>query len=103
MLLQRLSAFSFPQRLGVELQFAALRLLSNVVGAAIFANVFANLEAERFASAHRTATSQECVERAVLSFRFFHDAFHPFLGGARLSLVLNHRRVDTLLFPFARK
>jgi hypothetical protein len=43
LLLPRLSTLSFPQHLGVELQFAALRHLSNVGGAAIFAAVFANL------------------------------------------------------------
>ena len=92
LLLQRLLTFSFPQRL--ECTVAVRRASPSVEcrGAAILANVFANLEAERFASAHRAATSQECVEHAVLSFRFFQDAFHPFPGGARLSLVLNHRR-----------
>ena len=90
-------------RLHVRLDFAALRFLANVEGAAVFTNVLVDLKTERFAGAEWTTSREKRIEHTIPRPRFFEDALHAFLVRCGLPLVLHQRRVDEALVPGSRK
>ena len=51
------------------LDFAALRFLANVERTAVFRDVLANFEAERFSGPQRATAPKECVMNTKLSVR----------------------------------
>jgi hypothetical protein len=54
----------------IGLNDAPLRFLANLERAAIFRDVFAELQAERLASAEWTATREKRIEHTILPCRF---------------------------------
>jgi hypothetical protein len=60
-------------RLQVRLNLPALGLLYNVKRAAVFADVFADLEAQGFAGAQRAASGEERVKHPVLAMGIVND------------------------------